>query len=48
MELTGTIEAPDGSHDHVTAAAGDTYDAALTTLRERVPEGHRLIGIRTN
>ncbi|WP_164468855.1 hypothetical protein [Arthrobacter sp. Leaf141] len=47
MELTGTIEAPDGSHDHVTAA-GDTYDVALSTLRERVPEGHRLIVIRTN
>lgn len=47
MELTGTIEAPDGSQDHITAA-GDTYDAALTTLRERVPEGHRLIVIRVN
>ncbi|WP_285240296.1 hypothetical protein [Pseudarthrobacter sp. MEB009] len=45
MDLTGTVDAPDVSHDHITAA-GETYDAARTTLRERVLEGHRLIVIR--
>lgn len=45
MELTGTIEASDGSQDHITAN-GPTYDAALSTLRERVPEGYRLIVVR--
>lgn len=47
MELTGTREAPDGAQDHITAA-GDTYETALTTLRQRIPEGHQLIVIRTN
>jgi hypothetical protein len=47
VELTGTIESPEGAQGYITAA-GDTYEAALSTLRERVPEGHRLIVIRTN
>lgn len=44
VEITGTIEAPDGSHNHVTAQ-GRTYEEA--ELDAMVPEGHKLIVIRT-
>ncbi|CAM3131021.1 hypothetical protein PSET11_00249 [Arthrobacter ulcerisalmonis] len=47
MELTGTIEALDGSQDHITAD-GATYEGALASLRQRSPDGHRLFVIRTN
>ncbi|WP_181364983.1 hypothetical protein [Arthrobacter sp. HMWF013] len=46
MEITGTIEAPDGSHDRVTAQGG-TYEEAKAALEALVPEGHKLIVVRT-
>ncbi|ACL42077.1 conserved hypothetical protein (plasmid) [Pseudarthrobacter chlorophenolicus A6] len=46
MEITGTIEAPDGSTDRITAV-GETYENAKKALEDMVPEGSKLIVIRT-
>lgn len=46
VEITGTIEAPDGSYAHANAV-GDTYEDAKAALEAMVPEGHKLIVIRT-
>lgn len=47
MELTGTIQMADGSIDHITAQ-GETYDNAKAALEAAVPEGTKLIAIRTD
>lgn len=46
MEITGTIEDPDGGHERI-SASGDSYEQAKAALEEAIPEGHRLIAIRT-
>ena len=46
MEITGTIQGPDGATERI-AAQGTTYDAAKEALYARIPEGHQLIAIRT-
>lgn len=46
MEITCTIEAPDGSFSHVTETAA-TYEEAIAAARAKVPEGSRMIAIRT-
>lgn len=46
MELTGTVEASDGSQSRITAT-GEDYTAAHGVLLKQIPEGHRLIVIRT-
>ncbi|WP_197023155.1 hypothetical protein [Arthrobacter sp. MA-N2] len=45
MEITCTIEAPDGSFSHVTETAS-TYEEALAAAQTKVPEGSRMIAIR--
>lgn len=47
MEITGTIEAPDGRTDHITAQ-GASYEEAKVALEAAVPEGTTLIVIRTD
>ena len=47
MELLGTIKLPDGSTDHLTVQ-GETYEDAKKVLDDSLPEGTRLIAIRTN
>lgn len=47
MELTGTIQMADGSTDHITAQ-GDDYDKAKAALEAAIPEGTKLIAIRTD
>ncbi|NSX37183.1 hypothetical protein HTS88_12315 [Pseudarthrobacter oxydans] len=46
MEITGTVEDPDGGHSRVTAQ-GSSYEEAKAALDAAVPEGHKLIVIRT-
>lgn len=46
MEITGTIQMPDGSIDHI-SARGATYENAKATLEAAMPEGTKLIVIRT-
>lgn len=46
MEISGTLEGPDGGYSHVKAQAA-TYEEAKTVLEAMVPEGHKLIVIRT-
>lgn len=46
MEIYGTIEGPDGATERITAEGG-TYEEAKAALEAAVPEGHRLIVIRT-
>ncbi|WP_285291831.1 hypothetical protein [Arthrobacter sp. ISL-28] len=43
MEITGTIQMPDGSTNHI-SAQGDTYEDAKAAM----PEGTKLIVIRTD
>ena len=47
MEITGTIEAPDGSYERV-SAQGNTYEEAREALTGKIPEGHKLLAIRTD
>lgn len=47
MEITGTIQMADGSIDHITAR-GDSYDNAKAALESALPEGTKLIAIRTD
>jgi hypothetical protein len=47
VEITGTIQMPDGSTDHI-SAHGDTYQDAKATLEAALPEGTKLIVIRTD
>jgi hypothetical protein len=46
VEISGTIEDPDGGHSRV-SAAGDPYKEAKTALEALIPEGYKLIVIRT-
>lgn len=47
MEITGTIQSPDGSLERLTFT-GATYDAVKAALEAGVPEGAKLIAIRTD
>ena len=47
MEITGTIQAPDGSYEHI-SVQGATYEDAREALTEKIPEGHQLLVIRTD
>ena len=47
MELIGTIQRADGSIDYITAQ-GDNYDNAKAALEAAIPEGTKLIAIRTD
>jgi hypothetical protein len=47
VEITGTIQMPDGSTDHI-SARGDTYEDAKAALEAALPEGTKLIVIRTD
>ncbi|WP_426979955.1 hypothetical protein ACQCSU_21920 (plasmid) [Pseudarthrobacter sp. O4] len=46
MKITGTIEEPSGAHER-RDAEGATHDQARQALDAMVPEGHKLIAIRT-
>ncbi|XAS74799.1 hypothetical protein VUN82_09390 [Micrococcaceae bacterium Sec5.1] len=47
MMVTLTIEAPDGTPDHV-SAEGRTHDEAKATAEALVPEGFKILVIRTS
>ena len=47
MEITGTIQMPDGSTDRI-SAQGETYEDAKATLEAAMPEDGKLIVIRTD
>lgn len=47
MEITGTIQAPDGSYDHL-SVQGESYEEAKEALHARIPEGYKLVVIRTD
>ena len=44
--MTGTIEDPNGAQDRVTVQ-GSSYEEAKAALEAAVPDGHKLIVIRT-
>ncbi|WGM21880.1 hypothetical protein QEH68_06815 [Paenarthrobacter sp. OM7] len=46
MEVKLTYETADGEHGHV-SAFGPTYEDALAAARVLVPEGCRVLSIRT-
>jgi hypothetical protein len=47
VELIGTIQMADGSIDYVTVQ-GEGYDNAKAALEAALPEGTKLIAIRTD
>ncbi|MGM7776158.1 hypothetical protein ACSVHC_09085 [Arthrobacter sp. KNU-44] len=47
MDITCTIEAPDGSFSHVTETAA-SYEEALAAARAQMLKGSRMIAIRTD
>ncbi|WP_211882363.1 hypothetical protein [Pseudarthrobacter albicanus] len=47
MEITGTIQAPDGSYESV-SVQGTTHEDAREALTKKIPEGHKLLAIRTD
>lgn len=47
MEITGTIQAPDGSYERV-SVQGESYEDAREVLNGKIPEGHKLLVIRTD
>jgi hypothetical protein len=47
VEITGTIQAPDGGYERV-SVQGATYEGAREALNEKIPEGHKLLVIRTD
>jgi hypothetical protein len=47
VKITGTIEDPAGAHERIDAE-GATYEQARQALDAMVPEGHKLIAIRTS
>lgn len=47
MEIIGTIDAPDGSYERV-SAQGNTYEEARQALTAKIPEDHKLLAIRTD
>ncbi|CAN7573774.1 hypothetical protein LJR078_004325 [Arthrobacter sp. LjRoot78] len=46
MEITGTVQAPDGSYERV-SAQGNTYEEARQALAGKISEGYKLLAIRT-
>jgi hypothetical protein len=46
VEITGTIEGPDGALERISVQA-NSYEEAKAALEAAVPEGRRLIVIRT-
>lgn len=46
MEIAGT-QAPDGTYDHLSAQGG-SYEEAKGALHARIPEGYKLVVIRTD
>jgi hypothetical protein len=47
VEIKGTIEAPDGSYEPV-SALGNTCEEAREALTGKIPEGYKLLAIRTD
>jgi hypothetical protein len=47
VEITGTIQSAEGSIDHITAH-GDSYENAKAALEAAIPEGTKMIAIRTD
>lgn len=47
MEFTGAIEAPNGSYERV-SVQGNTYEESCEALTTSIPEGHKLLAIRTD
>lgn len=47
MELIGTLKLSDGSTEDLTVR-GNTYEDAKKVLDDSLPEGTKLIAIRTN
>lgn len=47
MEITGTIQAPDGSNERI-SAEGNTCEEARKALTTQIPEDHKLLAIRTD
>jgi hypothetical protein len=47
VEITGTIQAPDGTYERV-SVQGETYNDARESLTKKIPEGHKLLAIRTD
>jgi len=47
VELTGTIQLADGSTDHI-SVHGESYETAKAALEAAIPEGTKLIAIRTD
>jgi hypothetical protein len=47
VEITGTIQSTDGNIDHITAH-GEDYDTTKAALEAAIPEGTKLITIRTD
>lgn len=47
MQITGTIQTADGNTDRITAH-GDNYENARATLEAAIPDGTKLIAIRTD
>ncbi|MGO4589675.1 hypothetical protein [Paenarthrobacter sp. 2TAF44] len=45
--VTLTVEAPDGTPDHV-SAGGQTYDEAKAAAEALIPEGFKVLVIRTS
>jgi hypothetical protein len=47
LEITGTIQAPDGTYERVSVQR-ETYEDAREALNEKIPEGHKLLAIHTD
>jgi hypothetical protein len=47
VEITGTTQAPDGSFERVSVQEA-TCEDARKILNEKIPEGHKLLAIRTD
>jgi hypothetical protein len=47
VESTGTKQTADGSTDHITAQ-GEGYETAKGAIEAALPEGMKLIAIRTD
>ncbi|MGM7778992.1 hypothetical protein ACSVHC_23645 [Arthrobacter sp. KNU-44] len=47
MEVTLTVDASDGTRTKISGIA-DTYEQALAEARKQVPEGSRVVVIRTD
>jgi hypothetical protein len=47
VEITGTLQMADGSIDHI-SAHGEGYETAKMALEAALPEGTKLLTIRTD